>query len=59
MVMGPIENDDDSWWHLIGHTEEVHQRKEVHWRHVPDLSGSFCDISLVGSYVCEPASFIF
>jgi hypothetical protein len=28
-------------------------------RLVPDLGGSFCDISLVGTYVCEPASFIF
>lgn len=28
-------------------------------RIVPDLGGSFCDISLVGAYVCEPASFIF
>jgi hypothetical protein len=31
-VMGPIENNDDSRWHLIGHVEEVHQRKEVHWQ---------------------------
>ena len=32
MAMGPIEEDDDSRWHLIGQGEEVRQRKEVHWQ---------------------------
>ena len=32
MALGPIENDDNSRWPLIGQVEEVCQRKEVHWQ---------------------------